>query len=180
MSPLSLQIPLISVIGGASASPEVAARAEALGRALAKARFGLVCGGRGGVMEAVCRGAVRARGSRDECVTVGILPGAERADANPWVDIVLPTGMGFARNALVVMAGQGVIAVDGGAGTLSEMAYAWQFGRPLVALTGCGGWSDRLAGTSLDHRRPEDRILGFADPEEAVAHLAALLGARPS
>ena len=92
----------------------------------------LVCGGLGGVMEAACRGA-REQGG----IAVGILPGLDRGAANPHVDVALPTGLGEARNALVVRAADALIAVGGGYGTLSEIALALKAGKPVVAL---GSW----------------------------------------
>jgi uncharacterized protein (TIGR00725 family) len=92
----------------------------------------LVCGGRGGVMEAACRGAKSSGGT-----TVGILPGLDRADANPYVDVVIATGLGEARNALVVNAADAVIAVGRGYGTLSEIGLALKGGKRVVGL---GTW----------------------------------------
>jgi uncharacterized protein (TIGR00725 family) len=89
----------------------------------------LVCGGLGGVMEAACRGAKAAGGT-----TVGILPGASRADANRYVDIAIPTGLGEARNALVVRAVDALVAVGGEYGTLSEIALALKCDTPVVGL----------------------------------------------
>ena len=89
----------------------------------------LVCGGRGGVMEAACRGAKSGGGT-----TVGILPGDRRSDANPHVDVALATGLGEARNALVVRAADALIAVGGEYGTLSEIALALKAGKPVVGL----------------------------------------------
>ena len=123
------RIPLISVVGGAQCTPEEAAIAEETGRLLAQKGFGVVCGGRGGVMEAVCRGANQMGG-----VTVGILPGEDESEANDWVQIVIPSGIGEARNALVARAGRGVIAIGGGYGTLSEIALALKWGKRVAGL----------------------------------------------
>ena len=92
----------------------------------------LVCGGLGGVMEAACRGAKGGGGT-----TVGILPGADRGEANEFVDVAIPTGLGEARNALVVRAAEALIAVGGGYGTLSEIALALKAGKRVVGL---GSW----------------------------------------
>jgi uncharacterized protein (TIGR00725 family) len=100
-----------------------------VGREVAARGALLVCGGLGGVMEAACRGAKDAGGR-----TVGILPGTDRAAANPFVDIAIPTGLGEARNALVVGAADGLIAVGGGYGTLSEIALALKAGKRVVGL----------------------------------------------
>jgi uncharacterized protein (TIGR00725 family) len=89
----------------------------------------LVCGGLGGVMEAACRGAREAGGT-----TVGLLPGTERSDANPYVSVALPTGLGEGRNALVVRAADAVVAIGGGYGTLSEIALALRGGKPVIGL----------------------------------------------
>jgi uncharacterized protein (TIGR00725 family) len=106
----------------------VGAAAE-VGRLVAERGAVLVCGGLGGAMEAACRGAKEAGG-----MTVGILPGPDRAAANRYVDIALPTGLGEARNALVVRAADAVIAVGGGYGTLSEIAFALKAGKRVIGL----------------------------------------------
>ncbi|MEW6101588.1 MAG: TIGR00725 family protein [Candidatus Omnitrophota bacterium] len=123
---------VVSVIGGRQCTKEVEQSAEELGRKLAKVADILVSGGLCGTMEAVSRGFKAENG-----VTIGIIPSYDRNDANSHVDIVLPTGLGLARNVLVVKAGDGVIALPGEAGTLSEIAYCLQFGIPVVSL---GSW----------------------------------------
>jgi uncharacterized protein (TIGR00725 family) len=100
-----------------------------VGRLVAERGAVLVCGGLGGAMEAACRGAKQAGG-----LTVGILPGSDRSDANPYVDVALPTGLGEARNALVVRAADAVIAIGGGYGTLSEIAFALKAGKRVIGL----------------------------------------------
>ena len=119
----------IAVCGAGIASGEIERLAEETGRLLAEAGAVVVCGGLGGVMEAACRGAKDAGGT-----TVGILPGPRRADANRWVDIAIPTGMGEMRNALIVRAVDAVIAIAGEFGTLSEIALALKVGTPIVGL----------------------------------------------
>lgn len=119
----------VSVIGGGAIPDEQAELAEAVGRRLAERGHTLVCGGRGGVMAATCRGASEAGGR-----TIGILPGEDRSAANPHVDVPIATGLGHARNALVVLNGDAVIAVDGGVGTLSELGFAGVFDRPVAGL----------------------------------------------
>jgi uncharacterized protein (TIGR00725 family) len=103
-----------------------------VGRLLAERGAVLVCGGLGGTMEAACRGAREGGGT-----TIGILPGLDRPDANPYVEVALPTGLGEARNALVVRAADVVIAVGGGYGTLSEIALALKAGKRVIGL---GTW----------------------------------------
>lgn len=119
--------------GSGDASPEHEAAAEEVGRALGRAGATVVCGGLGGVMAAACRGA-RAGGG----MTVGLLPGLDRADGNRWLDVVVPTGLGEARNVLVVRAADVVVAVGGSHGTLSEIAFALKTGTPVVGLQSWG------------------------------------------
>jgi len=125
----------IAVVGGGGTDSEVSAEqlaaAEEAGAEVAAAGAILVCGGAGGVMEAACRGAKSRRGT-----TVGFLAGYDRADANGWVDIAIPTGMGEMRNMLVVRSADAVVAIGGEWGTLSEIAFAMKTGKPVVAV----GW----------------------------------------
>ena len=116
----------VSVIGSGA---EHRARAEEVGRLLAERGCTVVCGGRGEVMAAASRGAKSAGGT-----TIGILPGTSRADANEWIDHVVATGLGHARNAVVAASGDAVIAVGGSYGTLTEIGFARIFGRPVVIL----------------------------------------------
>lgn len=119
----------VSVVGGGEVDASTAARAEAVGRRLAERGHTVVTGGRGGVMAAASRGARDAGG-----LTVGILPGSDPAAANDHVAVPVATGLGDARNALVVLNGAGVVAIDGGPGTLSELGYAGVFDRPVAGL----------------------------------------------
>ena len=119
----------IGVIGGGEVSPHVARTAEEVGQEIAKHGAVLICGGLGGVMEAACRGASEAGG-----LTIGILPGDNRRDANPYVQIPIMTGMGYARNAVVVKSCQAIIAINGSYGTLTEIGYALQSGKPVIGL----------------------------------------------
>ena len=119
----------VAVSGGGAADDATCRLAEEVGRELARRGAVVVTGGLGGAMEAACRGA-KAEGGP----TIGILPSGDRADANPWVDVAVPTGMGEGRNALVVRAADVVVAVAGEFGTLSEIALALRLGRPVVGL----------------------------------------------
>ena len=120
---------IIAVIGNSSCSPEEAKLAESVGELLAQQGATVVCGGLGGVMEAVCRGA-KSKGG----LTIGILPGENSSMANPWVDIPVVTGLGEARNVAVVKSAQAVIAIGGSYGTLSEIAYALKSNIPVIGL----------------------------------------------
>ena len=146
--------------GPDSADPALLAQAEEVGAAVAAAGAVLVCGGLGGVMEAACRGARSRRGT-----TVGILPGTDRSEANGWVSLAIPTGLGEARNALVVRASDALVAVGSGWGTLSEVALARKAG---LFVAGLGAWElgPAFAGG----------VAVAGGPQEAVAW--ALAGAR--
>jgi uncharacterized protein (TIGR00725 family) len=124
--------PYVAVVGPGIATAEEEALAEEVGRRLALAGAVLVCGGSTGVMSAVSLGAVAEGGT-----VVGILPGHDRAEANPHVTVAIPTGMGEMRNALIARAADVVIAVGGEFGTLSEIALALKAGKPVVAI---GSW----------------------------------------
>lgn len=131
------------------------AAAEEVGRLLAKRGAVVVCGGLGGAMEAVCRGASGAGGT-----TVGILPGGDRGAANPHVTLAVATGLGEARNAIVARTADAVIAIGGAYGTLSEIALALRAGKRVVGL---GTWELSREG------EPAGDILAAGDPEQAVA-----------
>ena len=120
----------IGVIGANYCNKKVAQLAYAVGQEIAKAEAVLVCGGLGGVMEAACQGANDQGGK-----TIGILPGIDKSEANPYVDIPIVTGLGYARNLLVVRNSQVVIAMPGEFGTLSEIAFCLKLGIPLISLS---------------------------------------------
>ncbi|MEF8806942.1 TIGR00725 family protein [Natronomonas sp.] len=119
----------VSVIGGSSIEGETYATAQEVGRLLGERGHTVVCGGLGGTMEAVCKGA-REEGAE----TIGILPTERRGDANEWVTTPIATGLGNARNVMVVLNGDAAIAIDGAAGTLSELGHALDFHRPVAGL----------------------------------------------
>ncbi|MCM8796841.1 MAG: TIGR00725 family protein [Candidatus Omnitrophica bacterium] len=127
-----MQKRIIGVIGGHNCTKEVEQIAQELGKELAKVVDILACGGLSGVMEAVCQGFKSGNG-----ITIGIIPSYNKNDANKYVDIAIPTGLGLARNVLVVKTADVVVALPGEAGTLSEIAYCLQFGVPVISL---GSW----------------------------------------
>ncbi len=143
-----------------------------IGKAIVDRGMRVLTGGLGGVMEAAMKGG-RASKNYTEGDTIGILPGLDHSDANDFADIVIPTGLGIARNMIVTNA-DGVIAVGGGSGTLSEMAFSWQKGRPIVALK-VPGWSGELAGKRIDEKGRYSRIIPAEDPGEAVDSLVLLM-----
>jgi uncharacterized protein (TIGR00725 family) len=138
----------IAVIGlDGRLSAEVEKMAERVGRDIAERGCILVCGGRGGVMEAACRGAKSAGG-----LTVGILPSLDGEDANAFLDVRITTGMGYARNSIVVASADAVIAINGSTGTLSEIGMALNFGRPVLVVRGGGGIADQVKGLAGDEK----------------------------
>lgn len=153
---------IIGVIGGREASAEVALAAEAVGQEIARAGARLICGGYGGVMAAACRGATGAGGE-----TIGVLMGDHCDDANPWVTIPIATGLGEARNLIIVRTADVLIAVDGGYGTLMEIAAARCIDKPVVGLH---SWQVKQKARGLD-----GQIELAHDPVDAVSralHLA--------
>lgn len=124
-----------------------------LGKHVASRGWVLVSGGRGGVMESASRGASEEGGT-----VVGILPGDDLDGANSHCDIVIPTGIGYARNLANVLSGDAVVAFGGKSGTLSELAYAWQFNRPLILCAFSGGWSARMGDAPVDDRPGEMHV----------------------
>lgn len=121
---------IVAVIGGHNCTKEVEQIAQKLGGKLAKVVDILVCGGLTGIMKAVCQGFKAGGGE----LTIGIIPSYNKEDANPFVDIVIPTGIGLARNVIVAKTADAVVALPGGPGTLSEVAYCLQFEIPLISL----------------------------------------------
>lgn len=154
----------ISVIGGERADAATARAAFEVGRELGARGHVLICGGRGGVMREACRGAKAAGG-----LTIGILPGDGLGDVNEYVDVPLPTGLGYARNVLVARAGEAAIAVGGKYGTLSEIAFALIAGRPVIGL---GTWELRAGdGEAAPIVRAGDAAGAVDACEAAVAAL---------
>jgi uncharacterized protein (TIGR00725 family) len=151
----------VAVVGPSAGTPVELALGEAVGRGIAEAGAVLVCGGMGGVMEAAAGGAMKAGGK-----TVGILPTSSRLEGNPYLTIAVATGMGEARNAVVVRTADVVIAVHGEFGTLSEIALALKMGKPVVGL---GTWELRKAGETVDG------IVRATSAEDAVAKALRLV-----
>lgn len=170
---------LIAVAGDAGVGAESVELnvAQEVGLLLVDHGYRLVTGGLGGVMEAACRGG-RASAAWKDGAIVGILPGHDPQEANPFVDVVIPTGLDVARNILIAHA-DALIAIGGGAGTLTEIALAWQMHRLVLAFRG-QGWSGRLADQRVDGRIrypkiDDDRVHGFDDAGQALELLGVLL-----
>jgi len=145
----------IGVIGGRYCSEKIAGVAEELGRLIARQGWTLVCGGRGGVMEAACKGAIEAGG-----VTIGVLPDSTGARANPYLTHTIKTGMGEGRNVIIVHSSDALIAVDGKYGTLSEIALALARRKPVF---GIGSWD--IPG-----------VVKVADAAESIRRIKEMMG----
>ncbi len=152
----------IGVIGAGEPSQEIYRIAEEAGREIASRGAILICGGLQGVMEAACKGAKSKNG-----ITVGILPGTSSGDANPHVDIPIVTGLNDARNVIVVHSCDGIIAVGGASGTLSEIAYALKWRIPIVGIR---TWELKSEG------KEEKFMIHASNAKEAVDKLFSLLG----
>ncbi len=143
----------VSVIGGHEITKEIEQIAQKVGQIIANEGAVLVCGGLDGAMKAAAKGAKSAGG-----LTVGILPGKDKKDANPYIDIALPTSIGYARNAIVACSADFIVALPGSHGTRSEISYGLVFGRPIIDL---GNWN--IEGTI--------KVSGIADAEKKIKEL---------
>lgn len=146
-------------------TPELEKIAYETGIEVAKSGSVLISGGRGGVMKAACHGAKDGYG-----LTVGIIPENDASYANEYCDIVIPTGIGLARDFLTALASDGVIIIGGGSGTLSETCAAYMHKKLIVAIKNTGGIADKYADQYLDHRQ-QVKIIGVNSPKEAVQTL---------
>jgi uncharacterized protein (TIGR00725 family) len=146
---------MIAVIGARHCDQQVYDTAYRAGQELAVKGHTVICGGLGGVMEAVCKGAKSAGGR-----TIGILPGDDPAAANPFVDIAIATGLGSGRNLIIIHSAQAVLAIAGSYGTLSELAFALQLNKPVVGL---GTWDI------------SENIIQASSPREAVEQIDKLV-----
>ena len=146
-----LRVP-VAVIGPRQATPAQYASAEAVGRGIAEMGLALICGGRAGIMEAACKGAAGAGG-----IAIGVLPDSDPAEANPYATVVLATGIGEARNAVIARAALCLVAIGNNFGTLSEVAFGRQFGKTVIGLEGAAVLEGVLQADSA---------------EEALAHVA--------
>ena len=163
----------ISVIGSGSddaLGPQIAKIANEVGREIAKRGAVLICGGLGGVMAEAAKGAKEKGG-----LTIGILPGEDPGSANPFIDITLPTGLGFARNILVAYSGDAIIAISGRLGTLSEISYALLKKKPVI---GIHTWNlEQLSGRmpSFEKQAYRDSVIMCENAKEAVDSAFAII-----
>ena len=164
---------IISIIGGSAqtALEEDRAIALTIGKLLIDNGYRILCGGYGGVMEAVCKGA---RSSDKYCDgdTIGVIASLDSNDANEFCDIVIATGIHYARNQIITASGDAIVAIGGGSGTLSELAFSWQMGKPIFSYTKTG-WSGKLSEMQLDNKR-SDTIIGYDTAQQLIEKLNAL------
>ncbi|HEY8419973.1 MAG TPA: TIGR00725 family protein [Clostridia bacterium] len=148
------------------------------GKILVDHGYRLISGGLGGVMEYAFKGAHASKNYK-EGDTIGILPMFSPLDANEYADIIIPTGLDVYRNVIIANSASALVAIGGGAGTLSEIANAWALHRLIIAYKNVEGWSAKVADTKLDHRIRykdfEDKIFGVTDPKELVEILEKYL-----
>jgi len=137
----------ITVIGDARCGEEAYHFAEKLGASLANLGFAVVTGGRGGIMEAANKGAFHSGG-----ISIGVLPSDALDDANPYCNIVIPTGLGHARNVVTSLSCDAIVSLGGGAGTLSEICFGWISKKPVFVFEQFDGWSGKVGGQQLDNK----------------------------
>jgi len=164
---------IAAVIGSARATDDEERVATELGEAAITAGFRVVTGGLGGVMRAASRGA-RSSTRYVNGDVIGVLPTYDAEHANEFIDIPICTGLNHGRNLVVVATADVVFVVGGRAGTLSEIALAWQLGKPVITVGSSAGWGTRLAGEPIDDRR-DDHVHGPCEPGAAVALATKLL-----
>jgi uncharacterized protein (TIGR00725 family) len=164
----------VSIIGASEIDLPTKKLTVQLGRLLAKNGYAVACGGLSGVMEAICQGVKEEGG-----LTIGIIPFKEKKYANKYVDIVIPIPFSQARNIIVILAGDAVVAIAGKAGTLSEICFAWIYEKPIIALIGVDGWSSKVAGEKIDDRR-KDMIYGAKTAQEVIDKLDQLFDTNPN
>lgn len=148
-------------------TPELEKVAYETGFEIAKSDSVLITGGLGGVMRAACHGAKDGGG-----ITVGIIPQNDPSFSNEYCDIVIPTGIGLARDFLNALSADGVIIIGGGSGTLSEACAAYMHNKPIAAIKNTGGIAEMFADKYLDHRQ-NVKIVGVSSPKEAVKYILA-------
>ena len=146
-------------------TPELEKVAYETGLEVAKSDSVLISGGLGGVMRAACHGAKDGGG-----ITVGIIPQNDPSFANEYCDIVIPTGIGLARDFLNALSADGVIIIGGGSGTLSETCAAYMYNKPIAAIKNTGGIAEMFVDKYLDHRQ-NVKIVGVNSPQEAVKYI---------
>ncbi len=157
------------VIIGSSDATDHLETARSIGSFVAENNWTLISGGRTGIMEAASRGASEAGGT-----VIGIVPSSLFEEANRYCTVVIPTGVGFARNSINVLSGDVIVSIGGKAGTLSELAYAWQYNKPVICCSFTGGWSKRILEEPVDDRK-SGMLLDAGNMDEVFSLLRDIL-----
>jgi uncharacterized protein (TIGR00725 family) len=158
------------VVIGSSDEEKYTDEAYQIGLHIAKKGWVLISGGRGGIMQAASRGASDGKG-----ISIGILPGYTKDEANKYCNIIIPSGIGYARNLTNVLSGDVIVSIGGKSGTLSELAYAWQFGKPVILCRFSGGWSKKLSESPIDDRKGSEMYIADS-VNEVFGYLDKILG----
>jgi uncharacterized protein (TIGR00725 family) len=160
------------VIGDSYAEADKYEFAREIGRFLAGMKIVVITGGRGGVMEAVSKGVFEKGG-----ITIGILPSHNLDDANDWCTVSIPTGMGHARNALTALAGDFIISIGGGAGTMTEIGFGRIYHKPVIAVMKFGGWSEKFGRADVDFQHQDEitAVNNMAELKSAVKNILSQL-----
>lgn len=145
-----LRKPQVAIIGSSEADQNLLRLAEQAGAIVAKVGAALVTGGRDGIMSAASKACAEAGGT-----VIAVTPATSMDEVNDYAHYVIPTGLGWARNVITGIAGDVILVIGGAAGTLSEIAFAWMYDRPIIALSAGGGWAEKIAGQAVDHRRKD-------------------------
>ena len=158
---------IIAVIGNANIDNSTKKQnlAFKMGKKVVDSNYILATGGLGGVMEYASKGA-RSSSNYTQGSILGFLPNHDKSEANPYVDIAIPTGLGLARNYLLISSADAVVSIGGGSGTLNELSMAWQMNKLIVSLKS-DGWSEKIRGKALDKRR-DDFIFSAKNSKEAI------------
>lgn len=159
----------VVVIGDSAEYEERNAAAFEIGKFIAQNNWVLISGGRGGVMQAACKGAHEEGG-----LSISLIPDDDLSMSNPYSSVVIPTGIGFARNYSNALSGDVIVIVGGGTGTLCELTYAWQANKPIIACSFIEGCSKDYAGKVLDYRR-EDAVIDAKTLDEVFSYLKDFL-----
>ncbi|MBN2663171.1 MAG: TIGR00725 family protein [Bacteroidales bacterium] len=167
--------PIIGIIGSGdnACKKSMYEFALELGDRLVSEGYRIVSGGKGGVMEAVSNGGMNSENYFEGSI-ICILPGLHKTSANKFCDIAIPTGFGLNRNTVIINTADILIAIGGGSGTMSEISFAWQYGKKVLCVTNFGGWSEELAGKNLDNRN-ENLLIPVSDIDEIIETLRSFI-----
>ncbi|MCG8404888.1 MAG: TIGR00725 family protein [Phycisphaerales bacterium] len=160
----SLRKPQVAIIGSSEADANLLKLAEQAGAIVGKLGAALVTGGRDGIMAAASKACAETGGT-----VIAVTPNTGMDEVNRYAHYVIPTGLGWARNVITGIAGDVILVIGGAAGTLSEIAFAWMYDRPVIALGHSGGWAEKIAGQAIDHRREDVVIECKTMPELELA-----------